>query len=253
MTVHDTVPRPSEPSPVATLRERFERLEAPRIRPGWRAWAWTVCGVLGDRLLRRPPPEIRTPGGARLLHLGCGARRFAGWVNADFYRLTQLLARRDAPDWMLDLTRPFPCPDDHWDGVFLEHVNEHLSYGANLALLQEVLRTLRPGGLLRLAVPSLQRYLAWETLRREEPKMARYASLAEAVSNLTQNHAHQSVWDPTLMREVLEQVGFTAVTERGFREGELADLLRDGESHRWESLYVEARKPQATASVASAA
>lgn len=237
---------PSTPYSPEPLHDRFRRLEARRLRPGWRGVVWSVCGWLGSRLLRREPPDIRGRDGARRLHLGCGDRFLDGWVNADFYRPQQLLPGRKGPDWMLDLTRRFPCPAEHWDGVFLEHVNEHLTYTQNLAAFGEVFRTLQPGGILRVVVPSLHRYLAWSELRGSEPKMTRYGSLAEAISNLTQNHAHQSVWDPALLREVLEGLGFVDVVERDYREGASPEMLHDGESHRWESLYFEARKPRAT-------
>ena len=41
----------------------------------------------------------------------------------------------------------------------------------------DVFRTMKPGGTLRIAVPSLTRYLDWGTLKDEHPKFARYASL----------------------------------------------------------------------------
>ena len=126
--------------------------------------------------------------------------------------------------------------------MFLEHVNEHLLYTQNLDLAREVLRVLKPGGVLRVVAPSLARYLEWERLRGEQPKMARYGSLPEALSNLTQNHLHASVWDPALMTELLQAVGFTAVAETEFGQSRLPALAQDGESHRWESLYVEGSK-----------
>lgn len=227
------------------LDARFAALETPRLEGGWKATLWRLCGWLGDRAWRKAPPDTRTASGKRLLNLGCGARHHTGWVNADFYRPQQLLGRAGGPDWMLDLTKPFRCADDHWDGVALEHVNEHLLYSQNLALFREVFRVLRPGGVLRVAVPDLGRYLRWEWLRADVPKMARYGSLPEAVSNLTQNHAHRSVWDGALLRELLEGVGFVDAREVTFREGADAELAAvDGESHRWESVYVEARKPR---------
>jgi SAM-dependent methyltransferase len=228
------------------LDTRFCTLETPRLEAGVKAMFWRASGWLGHHLWRQSAPDARTASGKRLLNLGCGAKHHSGWVNADFYRPTHLLGASGRPDWMLDLTRPFRCDADYWDGVSLEHVNEHLLYSENLALLREVHRTLKPGGTLRVAVPSLGRYLNWMELRGQVPKMARYGSLPEATSNLTQNHAHRSVLDGPLLCELLEQLGFIGVAERGFREGQELELAAaDGESHSWESVYVEARKPDA--------
>ena len=246
----DTLTAPARSSALpeegAALAARFRALESCRLESRWRPAVWALFGWIGHRFLRKAPPPHRTPSGRSLLNLGGGVRKLDGWVNADFYRLNLLLPWcRERPDWMLDITLPFECPDDHWDGVLLEHVSEHLLYSENLSMMREVLRTLEPGALVRVSVPSLHWYLDWEKLRGERPKMNRYHSLPEAISNLTQNHAHRSVWDPNLMRELLEGVGFVDIREREFGESSDPDLAADGESHRWESMYVEARKPAA--------
>jgi predicted SAM-dependent methyltransferase len=45
---------------------------------------------------------------------------------------------------------------------------------------------MKPGGVLRIVVPDLDRYLRWNALKAVEKKMNRYSSLPEAISNLTQ-------------------------------------------------------------------
>tara|TARA_R110002126_G_scaffold25583_5_gene87490 strand:- start:7652 stop:8311 length:660 start_codon:yes stop_codon:yes gene_type:complete len=205
---------------------------------------WNVCGKIGHTLFRRSPPDKRHACGLRLLNLGCGSKLYDGWINADFYRLHQILTRHPLrPDWMLDLTRRFHCDNDVFDGVYLEHVNEHLLYTQNFDMLSEVFRTMKPGGTLRIAVPSLTRYLDWNELKDQHPKFARYESLPEALSNLAQNHLHMSIWDASLMFELLGTIGFTDLREAEFGESAIPTLAADGESHRWESLYIEATKP----------
>ena len=144
---------------------------------------------------------------------------------------------------MLDLTKPLECEDGFFDGINSEHVFEHLLYSQDLDLMTELKRILRPGGTLRVSVPSLDRYLDWDDLRSSVPKMDRYSSLAEAVSNLTQNHGHTSVWQASLLIEMLESIGFEEVKEWSFNSGSDPELAIDEEVHQWESSYVEARKP----------
>jgi hypothetical protein len=31
------------------------------------------------------------------------------------------------PEWVMDATKPWKCPDNYWDGIFTEHVLEHLA------------------------------------------------------------------------------------------------------------------------------
>jgi SAM-dependent methyltransferase len=221
---------------------RFLELEASRTKPlSTKGLVWTAFGAFGNLFYQRPPP--RATGARRLLNLGCGQHVVDGFVNADFFRFHQLIVGTDAPEWMLDLRKPLNCPDDYWDGIFMEHTNEHLSYSENHALLCELLRVLKPGSLLRLVVPDLDRYLRFEEHQLEFPKFHRYATLPEAVSSLTQGHGHRSVWNPALMAAVLADTGFVHAEAVDFQVGSDRELLVDTEFRRWESFYMEGRKP----------
>lgn len=226
------------------IKQRFLKLEQSRIGYTIKSLVWDIFGAVGRRFYSFEPPDKATAEGKRYLNLGCGRNIVPDWVNADFFRFHEkLLYPERAPDWMLDLSRPLNCPADHWDGIFVEHTNEHLTYSQNYDLMQELLRVLKPGGRVRLVIPDLDRYLRFEELGTEFPKFRRYASLPEAISNLTQNHAHMSVWNVDLMREMLEEIGFLEATRQAFRVGEDPALLQDSERRRWESLYLEATKP----------
>jgi len=228
---------------MTAMMKRFKDLEQKKINCSIKSHLWVLSGFIGNAFFSKAAPAIATKNGERFLNLGCGSRRINGWVNADFYRLHNLMIKRHMrPDWMLDLTKPLKCSSDYWDGVLLEHTSEHLSYSDNLLLLKEVFRTLKPGGIVRIIVPDLDRYLQWSSLRNSEPKMARYYSLAEAVSNLTQNHLHVSVWNYELLAEVLSDAGFTDINRSEYGATTFSEMNVDMESHRWESLYVEARK-----------
>ena len=143
---------------------------------------------------------------------------------------------------MLDLQRELNCPDNYWDGIFIEHANEHIPYSKNVILLSELYRTLKPNAIARLVIPDLDKYLRFDKLQADFDKFKRYHSLPEAVSNLTQSHGHISVWNADLLKQVLESVGFSEVHVRSFQKGENNDLLQDNERRHWESMYVEAKK-----------
>ena len=72
--------------------------------------------------------------------------------------------------------------------------------------------------------------------------MNRYGSLAEAISNLAQNHLDVSVWDYELIKELFEELGFDNVNRSECQANSL-DEFNDSENHRWQSLYIEAVKP----------
>lgn len=222
------------------IQERFYNLEKRRLYYGFKPFLWSLFGRIGNSFFRREAPACE---GESFLNLACGDRRIKGWINADFYRLHNLLWQRNQlPDWFVDLTKPLKCKDNYWDGIVIEHANEHLLYSQNLRLFREVLRILKPGGVLRIVVPDIDRYLDWKNLRMVEPKMARYGSLAEAISNVTQNHAHASVWNEALLAEVLNKVGFVDVQKKEYKVSSRPLMAIDAEGHRWESLYMEASK-----------
>lgn len=76
-------------------------------------------------LWRRYPPKPLVP---NLLNLGCGPHIFPRWVNADDYALKRRFREhRFKPNWNLDIARPWRCIDNYWDGIFTEHVIEHLT------------------------------------------------------------------------------------------------------------------------------
>jgi predicted SAM-dependent methyltransferase len=226
-------------------RERLPVGNRPSSLPAsMRSAAWQLFSWVGQRVTSREPPEIQHPRGGRYLNVGCGPHKLPGWINADVYRIHDRLLRPSlAPDWMVDLTRPLPCPNGRFDGAFAEHICEHLSYSENVDLLAELRRVLRAGGTLRVVVPDLDRYLCFATLQERFPKFSRYASLPEAISNLTQSYAHRSVWNATLLSEVLEAVGFTGVEQVTFGIGRDETLLVDQEKRQWESCYVEGTVP----------
>jgi predicted SAM-dependent methyltransferase len=84
-----------------------------------------------------------------LVDLGCGRVWHPAWLNYDL--------RPRAPQVRkLDLRRPLPLADRHADAVYHSHVLEHLPRATADRLLRECHRVLKPGGILRVAVPDLE-------------------------------------------------------------------------------------------------
>jgi SAM-dependent methyltransferase len=92
-----------------------------------------------------------TPAGSpRMLNLGCGHRRHPEWVNAD-------IAPRFPDVVPCDVSRGLPFPDNCFDVVYHSHMIEHIRRGDVAAFLGECRRVLRPGGIMRIATPDLER------------------------------------------------------------------------------------------------
>jgi SAM-dependent methyltransferase len=84
-----------------------------------------------------------------LLNLGCGARVHPDWENVDFQAAVPRVRA-------YDLRKGIPFPDAAFDVVYHSHLIEHFSKQLAPVFLRECHRVLKPGGLLRIAVPDLE-------------------------------------------------------------------------------------------------
>ena len=85
----------------------------------------------------------------QLLNIGCGKRTHQDWVNIDkipgHSSVTQC-----------DVEQGLPFLDCHFDVVYHSHVLEHLEMRNANQLVKECYRVLKPGGVIRVAVPDLE-------------------------------------------------------------------------------------------------
>ena len=169
------------------------------------------------------------------LHLGSASNRLPGWVNVDLVRPGRAL------DLYWDLRRPIPFPDSSVDAIFAEHLLEHLPFPAGIRLLRECRRVLRPGGIVRVGVPDLDRYVASylgrdDIIERVRPgRPTRAIALGEPFFL----YGHRCMYDFETMRRALVDAGFIKVERSSFGEGRLQPSP-DSIGRRDETMYVEA-------------
>lgn len=172
------------------------------------------------------------------LNLGCGGNKLPGWHNCDIE---------------VDITKRLPFENASADFVFCEHCMEHVSPADAWRFMGELLRILKPDGVVRLAVPSIERvyddatpaYLAWL-------KQAKFGdgTLKSAVENLICGHGHQAIWSIGLLQTCLLAVGFSEVAEVRVGQSEHEELrgveghgkVLGEENNLIETIVVEALK-----------
>jgi predicted SAM-dependent methyltransferase len=91
------------------------------------------------------------------LNLGCGSRHHPEWVNLDSNPDDETVLRWDVRDGL-------PFDDASCDAVYHSHLLEHLRPAEVQTLMSETLRVCRPGAVVRIVVPDLER-IAREYLR----------------------------------------------------------------------------------------
>ena len=134
-----------------TVVERLKRVQNPTLRylllRTRASLHYATHGhVVRRRLVRRHLAQTEHP----RLQIGAGPLGLPGWLNSDLI----------AGDIYLDLVRPLALPDEGFAYAFGEHVIEHIPERTAFSLLRELHRILRPGGVLRLTTPDLQKLIA---------------------------------------------------------------------------------------------
>lgn len=181
----------------------------------------------------------RLPAHADLrLNVGCGPKPKDGWVNVDLFASGDVLS--------LDLRRDLPFSTSSASIVYGEHVFEHLEYpDAAQKFLGEVLRILRPGGVLSIGVPDVELALrAYVNGDAERFKWSRRwhpdwcdTHLHQVNYVFRQGNEHKYAYDYETLAKVVSAAGFVDVMRRDY------DPDLDSEERAVGTLYLNARKP----------
>lgn len=184
-----------------------------------------------------------------LLDLGVGLNFTENWVHADFYSslnpITRIFGKKDnvsrQPEVQLDLRYPLNCPSNSVDGVYTSHTIEHLLPHEAVNLLKEIFRVLKADRWLRIVVPDVRIVVDYYVGKNNRFE---FSTGCEAIMHITQNWGHRSSWDEEFLSRILASVGFVNIkkVEYGI-EGHDSRLIKESESRKFESLVMEAQKP----------
>jgi predicted SAM-dependent methyltransferase len=144
-------------------------------------------------------PEHHSPNIKRL-NLGCGSRFHPEWTNLDFVSASKDVIAHD-------LRKGIPYFANEFDVVYHSHVLEHFKREEARAFIGECVRVLKPGGILRVVVPNLERlakaYLAALTSARENDSAAKQANHEWTIVHLYDQAVRE--FSGGIMKEFLSQ------------------------------------------------
>jgi predicted SAM-dependent methyltransferase len=144
-----------------------------------------------------PDPLPAAPGAKKLpyVNLGCGAHFHPDWINIDIVAMGPGVIAHD-------LSKGIPLADQSCEVVYHSHVLEHLRRADVNPFLKECFRVLKPGGILRVAVPDLEQICALYleklngALRGDKAAAADYEwIMLEMYDQTVREHWKSPMWD----------------------------------------------------------
>lgn len=151
-----------------------------------------------------------------------------------------------------------PLADDSVDNIYSSHCIEHIEPNRIRHVISELYRVLRPGGLIRIVVPSFRKGVFYyfffpSILRRRlmprlnsnvpDTKMSRLSSWFYTETNSANGTpGHKNALDYGLLRAFLQEAGFRRVEKKSLTACSRVFEGKDNPGYRAFSLYVEAKK-----------
>lgn len=182
--------------------------------------------------------ELFPPGRLRRLDWGCGEHPEPGWLTADL---------KEGPGIHLsgDIRDGLPLPDGCLDYVVSIHALPMIPYPDLVPVLRELRRVLRPGGVLRLGLPDLEKNVAaWQRGDRGfflVPDEDEDTISGKLIVQLTWYGWSVTPFTTEWIVALLDRAGFAEVTPCAYRHSPsgLAGIC-DLDNRPDESLFVEA-------------
>ena len=202
--------------------------------------------------------------GCRIINFGCGPSPSPGCINFDGSP-TVLLSKLPVPARFFGTRRDFVravraqkiryalartlnADAASLDGFYSSHTLEHLPPRECELLLSRVLRWLKPGAVLRIALPDLHKFAgAYLANQMDADAFVRALGLAQSNfrwwSRIVGHSHHRYMYDAKSFSALLRSLGYREVAECSFGQSRLSALGRlDLKSREHESFYVEANR-----------
>jgi SAM-dependent methyltransferase len=174
------------------------------------------------------------------LHWGCGPITPYGWINSD-------IAPAPGVDVVADIREGLPLPHDAFDYTVSIHALPEIPYSDLDGAVRELHRVLRPGGVLRLGLPDLEKAIA--AYRGNDvdyfliPDEAVKSISGKMIVQLLWYGRSRSMFTAEFMTEILSRNEFTKIEVCGFRQtASRFPAIVELDDRPLESFFIEATK-----------
>jgi SAM-dependent methyltransferase len=174
------------------------------------------------------------------MNWGCGEYPEPGWTNSDIKETPGI-------DISCDIRDGLPLERDTFDYIVSHHALPEIPMTEIVGVLEELRRVLKPGGVLRISLPDLdkgiQAYLANDREYFLVPDKDASTIGGKLVTQLLWYGWSRSLFTHDYAEELLRKAGFRTVEQCSFREtkSEFPGIVELDTRER-ESFFVEATK-----------
>ena len=153
------------------------------------------------------------------LHLGCGKRNFPGWVHVDLVDLPHIDYQNSVDDLSM-------FDDQSCDVIYSSHTLEYFDSYEVKGVLAEWNRVLKPGGILRLAVPDFDALIKVYAATRDLENILGplYGRMNISTSAGMVTAYHKTTYNFEKLKQLLSEIGFKDVSRFDWRETEHAQF-----------------------------
>ncbi|RYU91611.1 methyltransferase domain-containing protein [Mucilaginibacter terrigena] len=181
------------------------------------------------------------------LNVGCGPFGHDGWVNVDLMALKNV-------SFTYDTRKHLPFKDNTVERIRVEHFFEHIDKSFEAPFfLEECKRVMKPGAVLRIAVPDVEKFInayylndevSWKALGYDINNLPNGFDTKIAILNhiFRQDGEHKYAYDWEAMHFLLTKHGFKNITRQQYRQSLDEQLIEDQFNHSNHSLYVDCVK-----------
>jgi len=146
------------------------------------------------------------------LHLGCGKRYIPGWVHVDLDWFEHI--DFNSPVYPLDIFE-----DSVADIIYASHILEYFDDAEAEMVLLEWARVLKPGGIIRLAVPNFETLIEIYEITKSIKTIVG-PLYGKMIINDNSTIYHKTVYDFSKLEKLLLKTGFIQICHFDWRDTE---------------------------------
>lgn len=184
--------------------------------------------------------QTNTTLGLRRLNWGCGDTGEPGWINSD-------LKEGPGVDISADIRNGLPVDDASLDYIVSIHALPMISYPDLVPVLSELKRMLKPGGVLRLSLPDLEKGIAAYQRGDQSyfliPEDEVQSAGGRFIVHMLWYGYSVTLFTPDFAEELLRKAGFADVRHCDYRQTASGlEGITDLDNREAESLFIEGVK-----------